>query len=201
MPKKACCLRSWSVSGSFQAEIGKPGTQNPGPVQVFKLRFVPSRTQKNDVTMWRNRHICTKFRENRHIFGSTKNNFFETWQRHIEPAIWRFVTKMWRHMFSSPSLTQIQVQVLRKFRLEKTLKLVAGVWWCPEEHILDPEILGRVIPETGGLASIKQRRSAVLLDVANGTLHAGLHYVIVPPIGARHRFQRNFLRFFQIDIL
>jgi len=39
------------VSGSFQARIGKPGTQNPGPGQVLKLCFVPSQTQKNDVTM------------------------------------------------------------------------------------------------------------------------------------------------------
>ena len=126
MPKKACCLRSRSVSGSFQAEIGKPGTQNPGPVQVFKLRFVPSRTQKNDVTMWRNRHICTKFQENRHTFGSAKNNFFKTWQRHIEPAMWCFVTKMWRHMFSSPSLTQTQVHVLGNFLARKDTQACRG---------------------------------------------------------------------------
>jgi len=63
------CARA---SGSFQAGIGKPATQNPGPGQVLKLCFVPSRTQKNDVMMWRNRHICAKFQENRHIFGSTK---------------------------------------------------------------------------------------------------------------------------------
>jgi len=34
--------RGKHVSGSFQAEIEKPGTQNPGPGQVFKLRFIPS---------------------------------------------------------------------------------------------------------------------------------------------------------------
>ena len=55
-------------SGSFLAGIGKPGTQDSGPGQVLKLCFVPSRTQKFNVTMWRNRHICTKFQENRHIF-------------------------------------------------------------------------------------------------------------------------------------
>ena len=64
-------LSAW---GLFQAEIGKPGTQNPGPGQVFKLWFVPRRTQKNDMMMWRNRHICTKFQENRLVFGSTKIN-------------------------------------------------------------------------------------------------------------------------------
>ena len=52
-----------SYWGSFQAKIEKPGTQNPGPGQVFKLSFVSSRTQKNNVRMWRNRHICTKFRK------------------------------------------------------------------------------------------------------------------------------------------
>jgi len=109
---------------SFQAGIGKPGTQNPGPGQVLKTCFVPSRNQKNDATMWRNRHICTKFQENLIIFGSTKKSFFETWQRHIEPGMWRNVTKMWRHIISSPSLTQTQVQVLRKFRLGTTLNLV-----------------------------------------------------------------------------
>ena len=41
---------SWPKgSGSFQAGIGKPGTQNPGPGQVLKLCFVPSRIQKCDV--------------------------------------------------------------------------------------------------------------------------------------------------------
>jgi len=79
--------------------------RNPG----FKPRFVPSRPQENGVTMWRNRHICTKFQENRHIFGSTKKIFFETWRRHIEPGIWRFVTKMWCHSFLSPSHNQNQV--------------------------------------------------------------------------------------------
>jgi len=64
--------------------------------------------------MWRNRHICTKFQENRHIFGSTKKNFFETWHRHIEPGMWRNVTEMWRHIISWPSLIQTQVQVLKK---------------------------------------------------------------------------------------
>ena len=70
--------------------------------------------------MWRNRHICTKFQENRHIFGSTKNKNLKTWQRHIEPGMWRNLTKMWRHIISSPSLTQTQVQVLGKFRLGTT---------------------------------------------------------------------------------
>jgi len=45
--------------------------------RFLKPRFVPSRTQKNVVTAWRNRHICTKFQGDRHIFGSTKKNFFE----------------------------------------------------------------------------------------------------------------------------
>jgi len=34
-----------------------------------------------------------------------------------------FVKKMWRHIFSSPSLTQIQVQVLGTFRLGMTLTI------------------------------------------------------------------------------
>jgi len=118
-----------SIEFEFISEqIRKPGTQtrkprNPGPGQILKLCFVPSRTQKYDVTMWRNpsRHICTKFQENRHISGSTIKNSFETWQRHIEPGMWRNVTKMWRHIISSPSLTQTQVQVLGKFRLGTTL--------------------------------------------------------------------------------
>ena len=63
------------LPGSFQDEIGKPGTQNPGPGHVFKSMFVPSRTQKNDVMMSRNRHICTKFQENRHIFEVLKKTF------------------------------------------------------------------------------------------------------------------------------
>jgi len=87
------------------------GTQHlePAPAQVFKPRFVPSRTKENDVTMWQNRHICTKFQENRHIVGRTKKRNFETRQRHIEPGMWCFVTKMWRHSFSSPSHTENQV--------------------------------------------------------------------------------------------
>jgi len=119
---QSICL-IFSESGSFQAEIGKPGIHNPGPGQVFKLRFVQSRTQKHDVTMWRNRDICTKFQENRHIFGSTKKNFLGTWQRHIETGMWCDVTKMWRHIISSPSLTQNKVQVLGKFRLGTTHNL------------------------------------------------------------------------------
>jgi len=61
--------------------------------------------------MWRNRHICTKFQENRHIFGSTKKNFFETWQHHIEPGMWRFVTKIWHDIFSSPSLRVVPSRI------------------------------------------------------------------------------------------
>jgi len=63
--------------GSFRAGIRKPGTQNPGPGQVLKTCFVPSRTQKNDVTMWLNRHICTNtfVPSSRKIFGSTKKTF------------------------------------------------------------------------------------------------------------------------------
>jgi len=40
-------------SGSFRAKIGKPETRNPGPGQVLpgKYKFVPSRTQENDVTV------------------------------------------------------------------------------------------------------------------------------------------------------
>ena len=93
-----------SIEFEFISEqIRKPGTQkprNPGPGQILKLCFVPSRTQKYDVTTWRNpsRHICTKFQENRHISGSTIKNSFETWQRHIEPGMWRNVTKMWHHI-------------------------------------------------------------------------------------------------------
>jgi len=75
------------LSESFQAGIGKPGTQHPWPCLVLKLCFAPNRTQKNNVTMWRNRHICTKFQENCLISGSTKTNFFETWQYHIEPGV------------------------------------------------------------------------------------------------------------------
>ena len=60
------------VQGRSKSELENL-TQNPGPNQVLKTYFVPSRTQKNDVTIWRNRRICTKFQENRHIFGSTKN--------------------------------------------------------------------------------------------------------------------------------
>ena len=71
--------------------------------------------------MWRNRHICTKFLENRHIFGSTKKNFFETLKCHIKAGMWHFVTKMWLHIFSSPSLTQTQAQALGKFRPGTTL--------------------------------------------------------------------------------
>jgi len=66
----------FGFSESFQAGIGKPGTQNPGPGQVLKLCYVPSKPQKNDVTMRRNRHIWTKFQENRQIFGTTKHKLF-----------------------------------------------------------------------------------------------------------------------------
>ena len=51
---------------------------------------------------------------------------FETWQRHIEPGFWRNVTRMWRCIISSLSLTSTQVQtvqVLGKFRLGTTLTL------------------------------------------------------------------------------
>jgi len=49
-------------------------------------------------------------------------------------------------------------------------------------------LIGCVIPETGGLASMQQRRSTVLLDAANGTLHAGLLCVIV----CYHQLERVF---------
>jgi len=39
-------------------------------------------------------------------FLEVLKNFFETRQRHIEPVMWRLVTKMWRHSFSSPPHTQ-----------------------------------------------------------------------------------------------
>jgi len=59
-------------------------------------------------------------------------------------------------------------------------QIAAGVCrGCPKEYLLDPEILGRIIPETGGLASMQQRCSTVLLDEANGALNAGMHCVIV----------------------
>jgi len=32
-------------------------------------------------------------------FWKYLKNFSETWQRYIEPGMWRFVTKMWRHIF------------------------------------------------------------------------------------------------------
>jgi len=93
---------TWFIGAGGQLSKGRskpelanlePRTQDdPGPGQVLKLCFVPSRTQKNDVTMWWNCHICTKFQENRHIFGSTEKNFFETWQRQSNLEC----DKMWR---------------------------------------------------------------------------------------------------------
>ena len=43
--------------------LRKPGTQNPVHCQVFNLCFAASKNQQNDVTMWRNLHICTKFQK------------------------------------------------------------------------------------------------------------------------------------------
>jgi len=48
--------------------------------------------------MWRNRQICTRFQEKRHIFGRS-NFFFDTWQRPIKPGMWHFVTNMWLPSF------------------------------------------------------------------------------------------------------
>jgi len=90
--------KPWSVTSNLESEVlwRKCDVTSFRHHPPLKPRFVPSRTQKNDVTMWRNRHICTKFQENRYIFGSTKKNFFETWQRHIEPRMLRFVS--FRHV-------------------------------------------------------------------------------------------------------
>ena len=54
---------------SFQAGIGKPGTQNLA--RFWNSVLFQAEPRRMNVTMWRNRLICTKFQENRHIFGST----------------------------------------------------------------------------------------------------------------------------------
>ena len=108
-------------------------------VQVFKFRFVPSRTQKNDVTVWRNRHICTKFQENHHIFGSAqKNFFFETCQCPIESGMWCFVTKMWRHICRVFACAFVRLQmcvcvnrsVWASMSLYVCVCMYAYVWVC-----------------------------------------------------------------------
>jgi len=42
----------------------------------------------------------------------------------------------------------------RLYAIVRSLKLAVGVWWSPEVYFLDAEILGRVVPETGGLTSV-----------------------------------------------
>jgi len=105
----------------------KPKLENLEPRNQDLARFSNTglfQTQKkenpekrcHDVNKWS--HLSqVQGLEDRNTFGSTEKKNFETRQRHIEPGMWRSVTKMRRHIFSSTSFTQPQVQVLGKFRL------------------------------------------------------------------------------------
>ena len=121
--KKDFLLWSWGKNIWERLFLKSRNTWNPGPGQVFKPRFVPSRIQK----MTWPRHICAKFQgKKRYIFGSIKENFSET---SVEASY-----RTWNVTFcdenvihfcsiSSPSPTQNQVYVLGIFRLGTTLTL------------------------------------------------------------------------------
>jgi len=55
-----------------------PGTQDL--VKFSKPDLVQSQIEKNDVTMWRNCHICTSSKKMRPFSGIVETNVFETWQ-------------------------------------------------------------------------------------------------------------------------
>ena len=129
------CETCWSIaapaaerharSGSQGRHGSKPKLENWNRTQDLLQTQVCSKPIP-EKWIWRCGEIVTFVPSSRKIvtfFEVLKKTFFETWQHYTEPGMWHFVTKIWRHIFSSPSLTQSQVKVLGKLRLAMTLSV------------------------------------------------------------------------------
>jgi len=111
-------------------------TWNPEPSLRTFSRFQTQVCSKPNPEIW-----CDDVTKSSHlyqvpgnqIFGSTKKNLFRNLAASHQTWNVTFYDEKWRHIFSSPFFTQIQVQVLGKLRLGTTLKTLRNIMSTQEQ--------------------------------------------------------------------